>query len=160
MSIFITEYIEKHKNNKKFLEIYNELKNREEIVLIDILKFVLLENYNFDVDFEIYFDRKETEEREKRKYQQKLRKAAFDRYKNCVVSGRPEELLLEAAHIKPVSECDTEKEKEDINNVLLLWHDIHKYFDNYLVSINPETCFFEINNNINTNILINLKIKK
>ena len=65
MSIFITEYIEKHKNNKKFLEIYNELKDREEIVLIDILKFVLLENYNFDVDFEIYFDRKETEEREK-----------------------------------------------------------------------------------------------
>lgn len=161
MSIFIEKYIEEHKNNKELLQIYHELKDREnEIISLDILKFVLIEYYNFDVDFELEFDRKETEKREKRKYQQKLRKAAFDRYKHCVISNRPEELLLEAAHIKPVSECNLIKEKEDIDNILLLWHDIHKYFDNYLVSINPETCLFEIKDNINTDLFNEFKNKK
>tara|TARA_Y100000768_G_scaffold353291_1_gene305479 strand:+ start:816 stop:1361 length:546 start_codon:yes stop_codon:yes gene_type:complete len=156
MSIFITKYIEEHKNNKDLIQIYHELKDRKEIHLVDILKRVLFEKYNFDVDFEL----KETEEREKRKYQQKLRKAAFDRYKHCVISNRPEELLLEAAHIKPVSKCNLIKEKEDIDNILLLWHDIHKYFDNYLVSINPETCLFEIKDNINTDLFNEFKNKK
>ena len=160
MSIFITKYIEEHKNTKDLLQIYNELKDREEIILVDTLKRVLNRKYNFDVDFELEFDKKETDEREKRKYQQKLRKAAFDRYKHCVVSERFEELLLEAAHIKPVSDCDTNKEKEDIDNILLLWHDIHKYFDNYLVSINPETCIFEIKDNIDTDLFNKFKNKK
>ena len=62
----------------------------------------------------------------------------------CVISGISEEILLEVAHIKPVSKCDTEKEKVDINNTLLLWIDIHKYFDTYMISINPKTTKVEV----------------
>lgn len=161
MSTFITKYIEENKINKTLLQIYNELKDKEnDIISLDLLKYVLLEYHNFDVDFEIEFDKKETEEREKRKYQQKLRKAAFERYKHCVISERPEKLLLEAAHIKPVSECGNNKEKEDIDNVLLLWHDIHKYFDDYLVSINPKTSIFEIKEYIDIDLFNEFKNKK
>jgi predicted restriction endonuclease len=119
--------------------IYNKLKalyNDHDI------KFVLLTFYNYDIELEL---KKDTEEREYRHYQQILRKESFERYNNkCVISGIKEELLLEVAHIKPVSECELLQEKSDVNNTLLLWMDIHKYFDKYLISINPKTSKVEV----------------
>lgn len=84
---------------------------------------------------------------ESRHYQQELRSGAIKRYGKCVISGKTDLLLLETAHIKQVYECDN-YEKADINNVLLLWLDIHKYFDKYLISINPETLKVEIHGSI------------
>ena len=36
---------------------------------------------------------------------------------------------LEACHIKPVKDCIDDNEKSDINNILILSSNIHKYFD-------------------------------
>ena len=79
-------------------------------------------------------------ETESRFYQKKLRKECMNKYNNkCIISGNKEEILLEVAHIIPVSECNTNKQKSDVNNTLLLWVDIHRFFDKYLISINPKT---------------------
>ena len=82
---------------------------------------------------------------ENRNYQHKLRQLALHKFNNkCVISGKSDELLLETAHIKQVYECTNEIEKSDINNILLLWIDLHKYFDRYSLSINPNTLTVEI----------------
>lgn len=106
------------------------------------IRFTLLTYFNYDINLEL---KQETEEREKRRYQKLLRKQCLERYQHkCVISGIDKNILLEVAHIKPVSECKSMQEKADINNVLLLWIDIHKYFDAYELSINPETCKVEV----------------
>jgi len=134
----IRKYIDDKKDLESMFIIYNTLKksyNEHDI------KFVLLTYYDFDIELEMH---KEKEERDKRYYQQILRKQAYIRYQNkCVISDINEKILLEVAHIKPVSECSNEQEKTDINNVLLLWIDIHKFFDAYLISINPKTLTVE-----------------
>ncbi len=80
-----------------------------------------------------------------RPYQSKLRYNAFINFNNkCIISGRTEKRLLEACHIKPDCECEA-YEKIDNDNILLLWCDIHIYFDLYEVSINPENQLFYIN---------------
>lgn len=135
----IKEYITKHKKTTHIVSIYEKLK--EKYNEHDI-KFTLLTYFDTDIELEM---RKGFHERENRYYQQMLRQQAFERYDNkCLISGIDEELLLEVAHIKPVSECKTENEKSDINNVLLLWIDIHKFFDAYQVSINPNTTKVEV----------------
>ena len=85
---------------------------------------------------------------ENRDYQQQLRNNAIRKYNGkCIISGKSDLLLLETAHIKQVFECN-DYEKKDDNNILLLWLDIHKYFDNYLLSINPDTLKVEIGNSV------------
>lgn len=119
--------------------IYEELKNQYNDYDI---KFVLLTYYNYDVELEIEIQK---EERENRFYQKSLRKKAFEKYKNrCVISNIDNKILLEVAHIKPVNECLSIQEKADVDNTLLLWVDIHKYFDVYDISINPQTCKVEV----------------
>ena len=79
-----------------------------------------------------------------RNYQQKLREECLDRYDyTCVISGEKKKKSVETCHIKGVSECN-KKEKKDIENTLLLSRDIHKYFDEYQITINPETCKVEV----------------
>ena len=87
----------------------------------------------------------ESHEHEKRKYQRKLREDALKRYSGeCVISGENKQKLLEVAHIKAVKDCENINEKKDINNTLLLWLDLHKYFDHYAFSINPHTFKVEV----------------
>ncbi len=82
-----------------------------------------------------------------RPYQSKLRYNAFINFNGqCIISGRTEKRLLEACHIKPDCDCEPH-EKIDNDNILLLWCDIHIYFDLYEVSINPDTESFIINPN-------------
>lgn len=135
----IKKYIDEHKENMPFTFIYENLRamyNEHDI------KFVFLTCYNYDIDLEYVT---EMEEREKRQYQKLLRQQTLEKYKNrCVVSGIKENMLLEVAHIKPVSKCDNNQEKSDVDNTLLLWIDIHKYFDDYKISINPETMKVEV----------------
>ena len=51
--------------------------------------------------------------------------------------------MCEIAHIHPFNEC-LETQKYDPNNVILLGAHLHKIFDKYLWSINPETCKIEL----------------
>lgn len=134
----IKKYIDENINIQPMYLIYDNLKqkfNEHDI------KFILLMCYNCDIEKEIMI---EYEEKEKRQYQKMLRLKAFEKYDNkCVISGIEKGILLEVAHIKPVSECKNIQEKSDVNNTLLLWIDIHKYFDNYQITINPNTSKIE-----------------
>jgi len=76
----------------------------------------------------------------------------IDRFNNCILSDMHHE-VCEAAHIIPFSEC----ENFDIDNGLLLNSILHKLFDKYYWSINPETLRVEILNfNMNTNGIYNI----
>jgi hypothetical protein len=134
----IKQYIDQSIDQMPFLFIYDKLKGKYND---HDIKFVMLTFYDHDLEDDIVT---EYQEREKRKYQHFLRKHALKKYGKCVISGIDHELLLEVAHIKPVSEC-ANTEKSDIYNTLLLWIDVHKYFDRYMISINPETCSVETN---------------
>lgn len=81
-----------------------------------------------------------------RSQQKKLREHILNKFGKCVISGKTGNLRLDCAHIKPFEKCDN-KEKYDFNNALLLTKDIHAYFDNYDISINPITYKVEVNHN-------------
>jgi hypothetical protein len=138
----IIQYIEDNKDKKTFFDIYNELiKNNNK----DDVQFVFSFQYNFDIENCI---KTEYELKEKRFYQQKLRKESLEFYNNkCVISNINRNLCLEIAHIKPVCECKNTKEKMDVENTFLLWIDLHKYFDAYCFSINPDTYKIEVKKN-------------
>jgi hypothetical protein len=61
----------------------------------------------------------------------------------CVVTGFNAQ-ECEAAHIVPYNKCRS----YGINNGILLSRNVHKLFDDYLWSINPETCKLEIKDSI------------
>lgn len=105
---------------------------------INDINFVYLVYYGVNIEEYTRY-----ELREKRKYQKILRKELLKKCIKCSISGISEEILLEVAHIVPVSECVNVHDKQNIDNVLLLWIDIHKFFDNYDISINPRTCLVE-----------------
>lgn len=138
----ITDYINENQNTKSYVDIYNDLIDNEHSA--NDIKFVFQMEYDVDID---KHKKIEYELREKRLYQNKLRKEAFKFYNNkCIISGIKRKLCLEVAHIKPVCKCKNMEEKTDVENTLLLWIDLHKYFDDYAFSINPKTCKIEINN--------------
>lgn len=134
------------------------------IITQNELFIILIEKYPHMYDeiemiflFEFNYEPKKYRMVENRRYQNTLRNNAIKKYKKCVISGKTNILLLQAAHIKQVYECDTEQEKSDNNNVLLLWIDLHKYFDRYLLSINPHTLLVEISSNVLDNNITQYK---
>lgn len=70
-----------------------------------------------------------------------------ERYNHCIISGYHKK-QCDVAHIKPFNECETIFDKYNPDNGLLLSSDIHKQFDMYLFTINPETFEVIINENI------------
>jgi hypothetical protein len=138
-----SEIYEVIKCSNNYTDAYIELTKRN--YRKDIINLVFLLDFNVNVD-DIEDDIIEKDEKEKRKYQKELRNKALERYSNrCVISGETKSKLIEVAHIKPVKDCSNMSEKKDIDNALLLWCDIHKYFDAYQISINPINCKVEIN---------------
>lgn len=87
------------------------------------------------------------ETREKRDMQHLLRKNALKKFKKCIISGENKKKCLEAAHIKPYSRCN-EYEKNDVDNIILLWMDLHKYYDDYSFTINPYSKTIELGYNL------------
>ena len=68
--------------------------------------------------------------------QKEFREAVFSRYMGkCCLTGYSESSVLEAAHIMPYMGDQSNL----IDNGLLLRVDIHRLFDKFLISINPET---------------------
>lgn len=126
---YITENL---KNNTLTCIFDNFMKNYP--MLIDDIKLIFMMEYGFVPN-----------NCHNRDYQQQLRIYAIDRFNNtCPISNINELKRLECAHIKPVSVCN-DSEKRDVHNCILLWMDIHKYFDTYSLSINPNTFTVEIN---------------
>jgi hypothetical protein len=68
--------------------------------------------------------------------QEEFRKALTEIYgAKCIISGCDIEQAIEAAHIIPYRNQDS----HNIANGLLLRVDIHRLFDKYLLTIDPET---------------------
>lgn len=68
--------------------------------------------------------------------QKEFREAVFSRYAGkCCLTGYSESSVLEAAHIMPYMGDQSNL----IDNGLLLRVDVHRLFDKFLISINPET---------------------
>jgi hypothetical protein len=151
--IIVSRITELRKENKTDNEIIDHFPEK----YIGLTQYILKETYNeldlqliflddYDIDIELEKKQKKSE-KEDRFYQKKLRKDCMNKYNNkCTISGNNEDILLEVAHIIPVSECKINKQKVDVNNTLLLWVDIHRFFDKYLISINPKTSKVETNN--------------
>jgi len=80
-----------------------------------------------------------------RPYQTNLRNNCLLKFNaKCIISGRDELRLLQACHIKPDNICSYE-EKIDINNIILLWIDLHIFLDDYLITIDSITNKVKIN---------------
>lgn len=107
-----------------------------------------LDNYeNIELTNNIYnmYSIKITENKRKRLNQNQFRKQIIKKFNNtCIISGITCIDKLTAAHIIPIAE----DENYDIDNGLLLVENLHKTFDKYFWSINPETLQIEINPNI------------
>lgn len=82
-----------------------------------------------------------------RRYQSAFRQALLSKRPNrCAITGTSELSVLEAAHIIPYAERFADRDKSE--NGLLLRSDIHKLFDAYLISINPETKAIEVSERV------------
>jgi len=115
-----------------------------------------------DLDFlliNIYSDIKKL--KDQRLDQDTFRKELIKKYNKCIISNSID-IECDACHIIPYSIC----KNFDIDNGLLISSDLHKTFDKYYWSINPNTLKIEINKNINdcgkiknyNDIKINIKI--
>jgi predicted restriction endonuclease len=132
--------------------IYNYIKSNLDKSPNDVI-VELSNKYNpldvelvYNIDFEIFLDKEQKEEREKR-LDAKFRKEVKARYNNkCIISEVSVE-RCDVAHIIPFSECN-EINKYDINNGLLLDTALHRLFDKYYFSINPKTNKIEVNMNL------------
>jgi hypothetical protein len=82
--------------------------------------------------------------KEQRLTQDTFRKELIQKYNRCIISNSID-IECEACHIIPYSIC----KNFDVDNGLLLSSDLHKTFDKYYWSINPNTLKVEINKNIN-----------
>ena len=136
----IINYIEQHSNTDTKLIIYDIIKNfdNSKIVSLEdtIDDILLILEIEFNIKDIIITNNEITEIREKRNDYQ-FRKSVINHYKKCIISGLNVK-RCEVAHIKPFSQCDI-NEKYDPNNGLLLDSGLHKLFDRYEFSINPET---------------------
>ena len=135
-------------NNYKLFNYdnYKELK-----IDLDFLLYNLYTNINIT----------NLQQKEQRLDQNSFRKELIKKYNKCLISDSID-IECEACHIIPYSIC----KNFDIDNGLLLSSDLHKTFDKYYWSINPNTLKIEINKNINDcgkikkyeNVQINLNL--
>jgi hypothetical protein len=107
------------------------------------------EEFKLDLDFllnNIYSDIHiiNLQTKEQRLDQDSFRKELIKKYNRCIISNSID-IECEACHIVPYAIC----KNFDIDNSLLLSSDLHKTFDKYYWSINPNTLKVEINKNIN-----------
>jgi predicted restriction endonuclease len=136
----------------KYNEIYNVDSNKTDIQLSTEMEnfiYMLLEEYDknevmyiikelFDIEFK-YIDEDEDEENIQNKIcrnDEEFKKTVKDRYKTCIIcdnNSECDESVYEVAHILDFSKCETELEKYDVNNGLLMCANMHKRFDKFLL---------------------------
>ena len=143
----IINYIDNN-NDKNVDALYNELKYK---INIDLLNFIFYDKFEYEHK-EIIEDKiieeiieENIEEREKRQ-DTIYRKLIQNKYKTCMITGKPL-YISQAAHIYPHRLC-TQEEKYDRENGFLLSAELHILFDSTdnKLKIDPETqiiCFCE-----------------
>jgi hypothetical protein len=126
----ILSYIDMNKKElyEKMIEKYR--KEKVNYVMYDLFQYIY----------------KDTEDKDIRKNQQIFREDLIERYNGCIITGVPE-IVCQACHIIPFSDCE-DKYKYDPDNGLLLRSDLHILFDKGLLKINPQTCEIEFEKKI------------
>ena len=101
--------------------------------------------YHLQFLLENIYSIKVIEYKHKRLNQKEFRKNIIKKFNStCIISNITCIDELTAAHIVPINE----DENYDIDNGLLLVENLHKTFDKYIWSINPDSLQIEINPNI------------
>lgn len=122
--------------------------------MVILITHKIFEEYHFTEDIELAFFITENKQfspqdlvlKNQRVSQNTFRKRIIERDKKCIVSGANKS-ICEACHIIPYCDSD-DAHIYDINNGLLLRSDIHKLFDDHLVTINHDTCEFIVSSEI------------
>ncbi len=156
----IYNYI-KDKYNKYEIEyIFNELAKKYYIFDIQLgyIEYINELLNTTDISKET-IDKNKLKMREARQdYQFKQDIKKFYNEKCIITDADIEECSI--CHIKPLYECNDD-EKYDYRNGIILSESLHRLFDKYLFSINPDTLEIVISKNIqNKNLLINNYINK
>jgi predicted restriction endonuclease len=76
-----------------------------------------------------------------------FRKAVKDKYKNCIICDKNsecDESVYDVAHIFDFSKCETELEKYDVNNGIILCANMHKRFDKSLLKFVIDSVYDDI----------------
>lgn len=137
----LEEYLDNYDNKEIYKDdLYNYKKFNyiDELIFNNHLTFLLENIYNIKV---IEIDKSRV-----RLNQKDFREGLLEKFNNkCVVTDEDCIDELEACHIIPINE----KECYNIDNGLILTSNLHKTFDKYLWSINPNTLKIEIKNNKN-----------
>lgn len=135
----LERYLDKHNNTGIDENIINDFEKFEytnEKLYSLHLNFLLENIYNIKL----------LTHTRKRLNQNEFRNDILNKFNyKCVVSGETCKEELTASHIIPVAD----NEDYDIDNGLLLRENLHKTFDNFMWSINPNTLKIEIRNNCN-----------
>ena len=147
----LEKYLDNYDNKELTDNIYKIYKNfsyKNEDLYLYHLNFLLENIYSIKI---IEYKRKRLDQKE-------FRKNIIKKFNStCIISGTTCIEELTAAHIIPINEA----ENYDIDNGLLLVENLHKTFDKYFWSINPDSLQVEINPNINVGSIkefIKLKI--
>ena len=125
------------------LKIYDALKNNP----LKVIYPKLIKEYN-PLDIELVMIMMDFSDEIKKEYKEKrldknFRNKVLNLYnRKCLITSYEEE-ECEVAHILPFCECSS-SQKYDIYNGLILSANLHKLFDKYIFSINPETLMIEV----------------
>ena len=135
----LEDFLDNYDNQELSSNIFSMYKefnyDDDELFQID-LEFLLNNIYNIKI----------VEHKIKRIGQVEFRQLLLERFNNrCIVTGNDCDRELEACHIIPVAT----NEDYSLENGLLLNTSIHKTFDKYYWSINPDTFQIEILNDVN-----------
>lgn len=73
-----------------------------------------------------------------RKKQTKYRLELLDKMPSCLITKVSDDRLLVACHVKPYADCETDEEKYDVKNGIVLTPTYHTLFDLGFISFSPE----------------------
>jgi predicted restriction endonuclease len=140
-------------------ETYNEIdiftenilnKYKDNIYENVVLYFL---KYYFDIEYQVskYKDLEESTQLQVCRNDDEFKKAVKDRYKTCIICDIYDchKSSYQVAHIFDFSKCETELEKYDVNNGILLCSNMHKYFDDSLLK-------FVVDGEYDDNYLVNI----
>jgi hypothetical protein len=137
--------------------------NSNKIIYLDDIDYNIYnyESYD-DLEIDLYFlietlytNCKIYKNKQERTEQEKFRRDLLNMYGKCIITGSNCFVELEAAHIVNFREGNHNTDINTIDNGLLLKSNIHKTFDEYLWTINPNTLMVEIKDNINAGEIMN-----
>jgi len=116
-------------------KLYDEIKKEiENVEYLDYL-FYSLKKYEYR-EIEKIEEICETKEEKIKRLDKIFRENVISRDIKCIITGKSR-FVCEVAHIYPFSKC-TMEEKYDENNGILICRDLHKLFDDKLITINPD----------------------